>query len=284
MSQQLRQLKNRIRSVDSTWKVTRAMEMVSMSKFKASTGPLDMGRKYFERVQSLLAHLFASQTDTEDRFLRSSNGEGPLGLLVITTDAGLCGSYNQRLMDLVEEFISAHPGRQIKLYVYGRKGQAHFKKNGFSVAKSFPAVHGRPVGNFHAAILDALIGDFSEGLVDEVHVLYTVFHNAMRHEPFLQRFLPIAPPQVKQRDVIMESGSQGILTEIVPMYLSSHLRLMLLDSLTSEHSARMVAMKSAKDNAKELREDLVLLRNKMRQAMITREVIEIISSAEALKG
>ena len=284
MSQQLRQLKTRIRSIEGTWKVTRAMEMVSMSKFKSSGAPLEMGRKYFDRVQSLFANLFAAEGDCGSPFLIPKNGSGPIGLFVVTTDAGLCGAYNHRLTDLVGKFIQQHPGRSIKLYVYGRKGQTHFKKIGLSVEKGFPAVHGRPVGNFHAPMLNALVEAYEEGRLDEIHVVYTVFHNAMRHDPATKRFLPIEPSQGKRQDVIIEAGREGILSEIIPMYLSSQLRLMLLESLTSEHSARMVAMKAAKDNAKELMGDLVLLRNKMRQTMITREVIEIISSAEALKG
>ena len=284
MSQQLRQLKTRIRSVESTWKVTRAMEMVSMSKFKASGIPLEMGRKYFEKIQSLFANLFAAQGDCGSSFLIPRSGKGAIGVFVITTDAGLCGSYNHQLTDLAEKFIEKHPGRPVKLYVYGRKGQTHFKKNGFVVEKGFSAIHGRPVGNFHALMLNALVKAYEDDQLDEVHVLYTVFHNAMRHAPVVKRFLPIDPSKGKQQDVIIEAGREGILSEIIPMYLSSQLRLWLLESLTSEHSARMVAMKAAKDNAKELMGDLVLLRNKMRQTMITREVIEIISSAEALKG
>ncbi|MBF0122533.1 MAG: ATP synthase F1 subunit gamma [Candidatus Omnitrophica bacterium] len=284
MSQQLRQLKSRIRSIEGTWKVTRAMEMVSMSKFKASMTPLDMGRKYFRKAEALFSNLFEAEGDSGSPFLMPRTGKGAIGLLVVTTDAGLCGPYNHQATDIAEKFIKEHPDRPVKLYVYGRKGQTHFKKRGLPVEKGFPALHGRPVGNFHAMMLNALVEAYEKEQIEEVYVVYTCFHNAMRRDPTVKKFLPIEPAKGKEQDVIIEAGREGILPEIIPMYLSCQLRLMILESLASEHSARMVAMKGAKDNAKELMGDLVLLRNKMRQTMITREVIEIISSAEALKG
>ncbi len=260
------------------------MEMVSTSKYKATESPLNMNRKYFEKVQSVFTHLAGSEGGELKGPYFTPNDQDPVGLLVITTDAGLCGSYNNQILRLAEDFIQQHSRRGFKLFVHGRKGQGYFKKRGIPVEQFFPAFHGRMVGNFHAPILNALVKAFQDDLVGEVHVAYTIFHNAMKRQPIIEKFLNIEKPKVQSANFIVEYGREGVLAEIVPMYLSSRLRLMFLESLTSEHSARMVAMKSAKDNAKELEGDLVLLRNKMRQAMITREVIEIISSAEALKG
>jgi F-type H+-transporting ATPase subunit gamma len=202
----------------------------------------------------------------------------------VTTDAGLCGSYNNHILRLAEEFIGKNERRGVKVFVYGRKGLGFFKKRGVPVEKYFPAFHGRVVGNFCEPILNSLLKVHEEGLVGEVHVAYTHFVNAMKRNPVIEKFLNIEIPRVESKNFITEFGREGVLAEIIPMYLSSRLRLMLLEALSSEFSARMVAMRSAKDNAKELVGDLILLRNKMRQATITREVIEIISSAEALKG
>ena len=145
----------------------------------------------------------------------------------------------------------------VKLYLYGRKSQSYYRKKGLAIERSYPAVHGRVAGNFHERILMDLIEGYKNEELDEVYVAYTVFVNAMHHRPVIQKLLPIECPTVEPQDFITEYGEEGILQAIIPMYLSSYFRLMI---------------------------DLILLRNKLRQAMITKEVIEIISSAEALKG
>lgn len=282
MSQQLRQLKTRIRSIEGTWKVTRAMEMVSMSKFKALETPLKRGRAYFLKIQSLFSNVAGAEVTTRDRFMVKRSG--PLALVVLSADTGLCGVYNYQLIRAAEQFIEKNPGREIKLYIYGRKGVGHFRKKGIAIAHAFPAMHGRLSGNFHQKMMDVLLSDFLSQKVAEVHIAHTIFVNPMKHIPSVIKFLHVDRPQANNTNFILESGRDGILTELMPLYLSSWFRLILLESLTCEHSARMVAMKSSKDNAKELMGDLVLLRNKVRQAAITKEVIEIISSVEALKG
>ena len=282
MSQQLRHLKTRIRSIEGTWKVTRAMEMVSMSKFKAIESPLHMGRAYFDKVKSLFESVASMETTDNSLFMVKRTG--PVGLVVITADTGLCGIYNEHLLRMAESFIKKQNGREVKIYVYGRKGASFFRKHGLPVEQAFPAFHGKLTGNFHEKVLGPVLEAFVQKKVAEVHVAYTRFYNAMRHDAVIERFLHIERPAEKNSNFILEFGRDGILAELLPLYLSSRFRLMMLESLTSEHSARMVAMRSAKDNAKELMGDLILLRNKVRQAAITKEVIEIISSVEALKG
>jgi F-type H+-transporting ATPase subunit gamma len=282
MSQQLRQLKSRIRSVEGTWKVTRAMEMVSMAKFKAIESPLRMARKYFEKVESFFTNVASVETTVHSPFM--SSRKGPLGLLIISADTGLCGVYNYQLTRAVEKFIAANPDREIKLYIYGRKGVGHFRKKGMTITHIFPGMHGRLKADFHQSILEKMTTDFLKHSLAEVYVAHTVFVNAMKSKAKVEKLLHIERPQVKDSNFILEFKNDGVLSELIPLFLSSKLRLMMLESLTSEHASRMVAMKASKDNAKELMGDLVLLRNKVRQAVITKEVIEIISSVEALKG
>lgn len=282
MSQQLRQLKGRIRSIEGTWKVTRAMEMVSMSKFKAFESPLRMGRAYYERLNTFFESVANVELTSSSPFLVKR--DGPLGLFVITADTGLCGVYNYQIIRAAERFIEKNPGREVKLYVYGRKGINYFRKRGMNVTEAFHAMHGKLSSHFHQHMCDALVKDFLEHKVSEVYTCYTVFENAMKHHPVVAKFLNVERPAVRNSNFIVEFSREGILEELMPLYLSSKLRWMMLESLTSEHSSRMVAMKASKDNAKELMGDLILLRNKVRQAAITKEVIEIISSVEALKG
>ena len=284
MSQQLRQLKSRIRSVEGTWKVTRAMEMVSMSKFKAMETPRSMARAYFTKLEGIFNNLLAVEADESHPYFKARTGA--LGLVVITSDTGLCGTYTNEIMRQVEKFLAANKERDIKIYVYGRKGATHFRKNGIPVEKSVTAIHGRMKFGFHKELLDAVMADYDNKVLGEVHVAYTVFKTALKRVPVIEKFLNIdRKPGGNSENFIVESGNGGILKDLLlPMYLSSRMRLMMLESFVSEQSSRMVAMKAAKDNAKELMGDLILLRNKLRQATITKEVIEIISSAEALKG
>ncbi len=284
MSQQLRQLKSRIRSIEGTWKITRAMEMVSMAKFKGLETPLEMARAYFIKLDSIFNNLLAVEPNTTHPYF-NSRSKGALGLVVITSDTGLCGGYTDQILRQADTFMAAHPGRDIRLYVYGRKGQSHFRRKGGNVHRYFPASHGRLSQVFHRDIIEAVLSDYDKKELAEVHVCYTVFKTAVKHIPVTEKFLNIDRKPVEgSGSFIVESGTKGILTDLLPMYLSGRMRLMMLESFTSEQSARMVSMKSAKDNAKELMGDLILLRNKIRQATITKEVIEIISSAEALKG
>ena len=284
MSQQLRQLKGRIRSVEGTWKVTRAMEMVSMSKFKSMEIPLDMTRRYFQKLESIVFNLIrANEESLSHPFLRKSSG-GRVGLLVISAEAGLCGVYNGNILKVADKFREENKGRDVRLYVFGRKATTYFKKRGIPVTQSFSGIHGRLKQDFHFPIYRYLEQEFLQGNVSEIHVAHTVFQNAMKHHPMAKKLLGIEAPPSQNSNFIIEAGQKGIVADVVPMYASNRLRLMFLESFASEHSARMVAMKAAKDNAKELMGDLILLRNKIRQAVITKEIIEIISSAEALKG
>ena len=284
MSQQLRQLKGRIRSVEGTWKVTRAMEMVAMSKFKALETPLDMTRAYFSKLESIALNLVRADEGMAAHPFIKGHAQGPIGLFVIGAEAGLCGIYNDHILKAADKFLKDQAGREVRIYTLGRKVAGHYRKSGHGPVKSYPGFHGRLKSDFHADVYNFLEGEFLQGRVSELYVAYTLFENAMRRHPTVKKLICIDVTPGGESNFIVETGPQGIGFDVLPMYVSNKLRLMMLESFTCEHSARMVAMRAAKDNAKELMGDLVLLRNKIRQAVITKEVIEIISSAEALKG
>ncbi len=243
-----------------------------------------MSRAYFLKLEGIFNNLLSVGSDVTHSYFKPRAG-GAIGLVVVTSDTGLCGTYTNEILRHVDKFIEAHKGREIRVYVYGRKGATHFRKEGIPVHKYVPGVHGRLTFAFHKDLFDAVMADYDKNILGEVHVAYTVYKTAMKRIPTVDKFLSIDRKPVQGGgNFIVESGTRGILTDVLPMYLSNRLRLMMLESFVSEQSSRMVAMKSAKDNAKELMGDLILLRNKLRQATITKEVIEIISSAEALKG
>ncbi len=264
--------------------MTRAMEMISMSKFKTIEPSLAMARAYFSKLDSIFNHLLGVESDVTHPYFKARS-KGASGLVVITSDTGLCGTYTDEVLRHADKFIAEHKGREVRVYVYGRKGATHFRKEGVQVDKYVPGVHGRLTFSFHKDLFDSVIADYDKNILSEVHVAYTIFKTAMKRTSVVEKFLKIDRKTGNGGgSFIVESGNKGILTDVLPMYLSNRMRLMMLESFVSEQSSRMVAMKSAKDNAKELMGDLILLRNKLRQATITKEVIEIISSAEALKG
>lgn len=293
MSQQLRQLKSRIRSIEGTWKVTRAMEMVSMAKYKAIESPLVMSRSYFQKLESIAFNLIRSGEEvTAHPFIKATStisaeeeSRSKWGLVVITSETGLCGIYNDHILRAADRFMAAHPERSFKLYLMGRKAVGHYKRRNASIEYVFPVLHGKVRTDFHMPVYQALSEAFLKNKISEVYVAHTVFINAMKHEPVVKKLLSVdVPPAEHNSDFILETGSGSGIADVLAMYVSNKLRLMCMESFTSEYSARMVAMRASKDNAKELMGDLILMRNKLRQATITREVIEIISSSEALKG
>lgn len=286
MSQQLRQLKTRIKAIDGIWKVTRAMEMVALSKFKAIESPLTMSRLYFEKLSSITHNLIASIPEEKHPFLSTARPlEAPHALFVVSTDTGLCGGYNAHLHKTVMQYLNANSNQRNSLYALGRKASTHFTNRGLKPVHIFPSCHGKIRPEFFHSCYDRLAKDYLRGNIASVHVAYTSFYNPMKHHPTIKKLLPVERPEVISQTFELETGDQqNVLSEVLPLYVAHHLRLMIMESLTSEFSARMVAMKASKDSAKELMGDLILLRNKIRQAVITKEVVEIISSSEALKG
>ena len=297
----LRQIKRRIRSVESTKKITRAMQMVSTAKFKRSEDMLYIGRPYYLKLDSILQRLLMSLKPEELRahpLLEERAEKKNLAVCVITSDSGLCSVYNNNIIRATEDFITQHGKEKIKLVAVGRKGFAYFAKRGIKIAKSYVGLHGRYSPETADEIADALVGMFLSGEADEIYIAHTHFGAAMRYHTRVRKFLNIVPhvpgvrttepkePAAKEDEIefIADPSIEKILKDLIPRYISAKMRLILLDAFTSEHSARMMAMQTATDNAVELIDSLTMLRNKARQASITGEVLQVASAAEALKG
>jgi len=210
---------------------------------------------------------------------------GAVALCIITSDTGLCSNYNNNVIRSAEGFIKSRDKNKVKLITVGKEGFRHFRKHGYEVSRSYLELYGRFSAGISEKITSELTGMFLRNEVDEVFIAYTHFDSTLRHKPIVEKFLNIEHIGKSESDfLIMEPNEDRVLEELLPKYLSEKVRLMMLDSFTSEHAARMIAMKAATDNAKELIDKLTLLKNKARQAAITREVTEIAMSAEALKG
>ncbi len=284
--QPLRNIKNRIRIIDNTRKVTDVMEKISITKLNRTDKVLFAMRPYFSKLDSLLHNFIANAEVTSSPFLEKRARIKTICLCVITSDSGLCGLYNNNVIRLADEFIKKQGEDKIKLVLIGKKGFNRFKNYGIEILKTYIGLHGKYREKVSDEISDNLSGIFLSQKVDEVYVAYTHHETSLRLKPVLRKFLNIDRVYKDKRDIeyILEPNAKRILEELIPRYILVSFRLILLESLTSEHAARTVAMKMATDNAEDLLKRLVLVRNKLRQANITEEMLEIIASSEALKG
>jgi F-type H+-transporting ATPase subunit gamma len=285
MPESLKQIKSRIRSIQSTRKVTSAMQMVSAAKLNRTTKALTGLKAYAEGMESVLTHLVLSQEETKNAyFKRSDAGEKSVLLCVITSDMGLCGLNNQNVLRQADEFIRKHEGKDVSLILVGKKGISHFKNRGFSVRHAYAGLN----GVYSPIVADEIAGIlahlFVTGQAGAVYIASAYFKNAFHQDAQVRPFLPVEITKGPRTEYIMEQPFERLLEKVTTRYIKTKMRLTLLEAFCSEHAARNMAMKSATDNAEELLDTLTLMRNKIRQASITQEMMEIISSAEALRS
>ncbi|MFH0855403.1 MAG: ATP synthase F1 subunit gamma [Candidatus Omnitrophota bacterium] len=284
MIQSLKTIKNRIRSTENTEKVTAAMEMVSVAKLNKTEKSLIAIRPFVNGLEAIMNHLIGNLPQSAHPFLEAKSNSDRTCLCIITSDSGLCGVYNNEIIRTAENFCNSRGKEKMDLVCVGRKGFNYFKKNNFNVLNAYVGLNGRYSEKVSSAISNNLKAIFISGRVSQVHIAYTHFKTALIHEQRLEKFLNIDCPFEAKTSYILEPEKGAILNEIIPEYVFMKLKMILLEAFTVEHSSRTVAMKAATDNAKDLLQGLILLRNKVRQANITQEIMEIISSSEALKG
>jgi F-type H+-transporting ATPase subunit gamma len=284
MIQTLRNIKLRIKSIESTMKITRAMEMVSAAKLSRIKQTLYSARPYFAKVEVLLNNVLKSSEKLDHPLLRKRDKVGPVALFLVTSDAGLCGSYNHNMIRSVEDFLKSYPKDGVDIIAVGREAFNYFRRRGYRISDGYGDLHSRYSVGVASTITESLKGLFLDGRADEVYAVYTRFDSTLHHKPVVEKLLNIEPTETVGIEYIAEPDMASVLDELLSWYLHEKIRVMILNSFTSEHSARMIAMKAATDNAEDLIGALTLAKNKARQAMITKEVIEVASSAEALKG
>jgi F-type H+-transporting ATPase subunit gamma len=281
----LRQIRRRIRSVENTEKITRAMQMVSTAKLKHEQDMLFAGKPYYFKMDALLKRLLASVKTATHPLLEERPVKNNFALCLITSDSGLCSTYNDNMIRIAEGFINEYGAGNTSLIAIGRKGFNHFKKRKIRISHAYLGLQGRYSNNVAEEIVKAIVNSFLSKETDEVHIAHTHFDATLKYRPKLQKLLNIErAAEEREIDYILEPDAGRVLEELLPTYISAKIRGILLDAFTSEHSQRMVAMRSATDNAVELIDNLTLLRNKARQAAITTEIIEVSSASEELKG
>ena len=283
----LKVLRRRIRSVTSTRQITKAMEMVAAAKLRRAQARALATRPYAIRLTGMLENLAAVAREQELPLFAAREVK-QTALVLISSNRGLCGGFNTNLFRAAEERLRGAAPGSLALVIVGRKGRDFFRRRDWPVLATFADL-GDDAGVESARRVTAdLLGRFESGAVDKVEILYTRFHSALRRQVTFETFLPIGAAPADggaevARDLIFEPGLESIFAALLPRFASARMLAALADSRASEEGARMTAMGAANKNAGELLDLLVLQRNRLRQSMITREILDIVGGAEALK-
>lgn len=283
MAESLRQIRRRIRSVESIHKMTGAMEMVASSKIRALERGLLAGERYFSVLRGMLNGVLAAFPEHSHPLLVPSRAASAPLLCLFTSDSGLCGSYNTAVLNRAEAFLRERAGEKPALVLVGKKGISHFQRRGFEVAASYPGLFGRYRREVAEEIAGRLAGFFLSGKASAVHLIYTARDASRRYAPVQERFLPVERPPAASGARLSEPSPGELLAVLLPAFLSAALSRAMLAAFAAEQAIRAWAMHEATENASELFDDLIIQRNKIRQAEITRDITEVISSAEALR-
>ncbi len=285
----LKETRNRITSIKSTMQIASAMKMVSAAKLKKAQDVIIAMRPYSTKLMELLQNLNAT-LDTEiggNAYLTERKVSKVL-LVVITSNRGLCGGFNSSIAKKVVETINKKYNKvSVELFLIGKKGANLLSKN-FKITDDKSEVFESLTFENVAKISEELMSLFTNESYDKIELIYNQFKNATTQLPQVEQFLPIKPIEggkaITSSDYIFEPSKLEIIKELIPKSLKTQLYKAVRDSFASEHGARMTAMHKATDNAKELRDELLLAYNKARQAAITNEILEIVGGAEALNN
>jgi F-type H+-transporting ATPase subunit gamma len=286
MSGALKEVRNRIKSVQSTQQITKAMKMVSAAKLRRAQDAITQMRPYAHKLQEMLSNIVSNSDGDVKVALAAERPVEKVIIIVVTSDRGLCGGYNSNLIKLAKQLIKdKYTQQQAKGYVQvlpiGKKGYEHFTKNGFKVVdKYWDIFSGLSFDKVQAAakyVMDA----FANKEVDAVELIFSEFKNAATQHFIAEQFLPVMKVEKiagqKNADFIFEPGKDVLIAELMPKILNTQLYKAVLDANASEHGARMTAMDKASDNANELLKALKISYNRARQAAITTELTEIVS-------
>lgn len=293
MPGQLKEVRNRIKSVQSTQQITKAMKMVSAAKLRRAQDAIIQMRPYAQKLQEMLRNIVSSSEGDLSMALAEERPVERVLLIVITSDRGLCGAYNANLVKLAKQRISESYSSQlakgnVTIWNIGKKGYESLTKAGFPTNDTYKDIFLHLSFEQVQAAAQAAVEGFQNKSFDHVEVIYSEFKNAATQRFVAETFLPIQKVQqvsgAKKADFIFEPEKATLVAELMPKILNTQLYKAVLDCHASEHGARMTAMDKATENANELLKSLKISYNRARQAAITTELTEIVSGAAALKG
>jgi len=289
MAKGIKELRSRVKSINNTRKITRAMEMVSAAKLRRSQSEMNAAKPFQKKLEMLLARLSRSPKAQENPLFQSRAGlEAPNLLVLFTSDRGLCGGFNTYLIKAADKYLKAHP--DALCYFVGRKGYDYFKKriSGDQIVGTYIDYGAKLDGEATDRISKEIREMFDNKAVKNIDLICSEFISTSTNVPQQTRYLPLEASAFedvdddKDIDYILEPSPEAIFEALLPRYLSSRIYLAVAENLASEHSSRMLAMNSATKNCDELSDKLTLQMNKARQAAITTEILEIVAGADAL--
>ena len=289
-----KEIRGKIKSVQNTRKITKAMEMVAASKMRKAQDRMRQARPYADKIRNIIAHLAASSTAYAHPFLvKHKTQSGKAAMIIVATDKGLAGALNTNIQRLVlhKSQELREKGQSLSVTAIGNKAVAFSGHLGLEVVSQVVQLGDRPSLDRLLGAIRVQLDAYAQGKVDAVYIAYTRFVNAMKQIPTIEQLLPLSQeklaaigeePRQYSWDYIYEPDAQTVLDELLKRYVEALIYQAVAENMASEQSARMVAMKAASDNAKKLIDELQLVYNKTRQAGITKEITEIVGGAAAV--
>lgn len=270
----LNNIRSRLKAVDNINKITTSMEMVASARLRKAQERARKAQFYVAKLRGILERLESSSTEYKHPLFDKREGK-KIGVVIVSSDRGLCGAYNTRVFDAADTFLK--PG--MELFLVGRKAVQYYQRQQWKIRRQWPGWSGKTHFAQVKDFTDHLIQDFLEKELDEIWLVYTQFHNLMQREVVVEKFLPIGKPAAhknsKPLNYILEPDLDEIYEQIIVRYCATQIETMLDQAHASELAARIFAMKTASKNAEEMHESLTKVRNKVRQSNITRELLEI---------
>jgi F-type H+-transporting ATPase subunit gamma len=287
----LKAVRTRIASVKSTQKITRAMKLVAAARLRRAQDAITAARPYAQALAEAVSEV-AARAGSEAHPMLQQRDERRVSVLVMTSDRGLSGGFNGNICRATQRFVVERVGNksadEVLIDVVGRKGREYFRRRKLKINHEFAGVTGETAIDRAKDLALSATSDFIEGRVDAVYLAYNEFKSAMAQRVTLERFLPITPAplaaEAGQTDFLYEPDKDRLLEQLLPLYAQSQIYRAILESVASEFGARMTAMENATRNASDMIDRLTLQYNRARQAAITKELMEIVGGAEALKG
>src|SRR5688572_28117335 len=293
MAGQLKEVRNRIKSVQNTQQITKAMKMVSAAKLRKAQEGIQQMRPYAQKLQEMLTNIVSSYEGEVGMSLATERQPEKILFIVITSDRGLCGAYNANIIKMAklairEKYAAQSSKGNVQIWSIGKKGYEHFLKNKYKVDAAYKDIFLQLNFENVQAAAQAAVKAYENKEFDTVELVYSEFRNAATQRFVVERFLPIPKLQKKEGarkiDFIYEPDREQLIAALMPKILNTQLFKAVLDANASEHGARMTAMDKATENANELLKSLKISYNRARQAAITTELTEIVSGAAALQG
>ncbi len=288
----LRDIRKRIAAVKNIAKITSAMKMVAVAKMRRAQNNIIAARPYSDKLSSMISLLAVGSDTTDSPFFENRSTVKNIGVIVVSADRGLCGGFNANIMRTTMNHVRAlnneYPSATVHLILVGKRATDFFGRRDYHIADKFPGVFGKLIFTSAQSIARIAADGFLDGTFDKVQLIGNEFRSIVRQEVMVHDFLPILPPEPTQTsekyvtDYIYEPSKDEILHNLLPKHLNTQVWRALLESNAAEQAARMMAMENATRNAQELNRSLTLKYNNLRQAAITKEILEVVGGAEAL--